>query len=550
VSVACLARKMRPDTPRARFVALSCVALSWSMASCDLSASDPLPDDYLAAVTRTFEVSWSDLVTDSNGNPVPVRALSAVEASGKVQGTDTPLVLAQRMGAKALALPRGLGCDLTLARVFPDPSNDPADARAYAWESLRDHLRETAARGMVPIWQTLYDIGEDSCAEDPEGIAVAAHRIGDSQTWSAVVGLLARWVNGALNPYYSDEAKARLQARGLDPAYAEFLPDAMRLGGYQNAGVAGVIGLYRPWFRAIHDAFLEDTSPRILARIAPSLPLTSEAEASDSSAPIGAFLGLLETDATIAPEVLGLLSRSRSPEDHRRMLLAVRAALDRMDLRTVRLADMGMALAPDLWEGLAPLHPTRAQRSALFAAYGAMVRMLEQDLLTLLVPERWSGPLASPSATIGEDLFQDEDGRTLPAYAALQVFARLDQADAVRLQAINVSESADGGTTPSDSLRVLAARTSNGGVNLVIVALPPLENPRPAIRMRYDITVKGLADAPKGWVITRWVVDSTAVGLKGPVEQSPFAPEGGTVRVVREILGPAIHQVDLSPKSQ
>jgi hypothetical protein len=184
------------------------------MASCDLSASDPLPDDYLAAVTRTFEVSWIDLVTDSNGNPVPVRALSAVEASGKVQGTDTPLVLAQRMGAKALALPRGLGCDLTLARVFPDPSNDPADARAYAWESLRDHLRETAARGMLPIWQTLYDIGEDSCAEDPEGIAVAAHRIGDSQTWSAVVGLLARWVNGALTPVDSDQAKARRQARG------------------------------------------------------------------------------------------------------------------------------------------------------------------------------------------------------------------------------------------------------------------------------------------------------------------------------------------------
>jgi hypothetical protein len=230
------------------------------------------------------------------------------------------------------------------------------------------------------------------------------------------------------------------------------------------------------------------------------------------------------------------------------MMHSLRAALDGMGLQSVRLADMGMALDADLWTGLAPLYPTRAQRSALFAAYAAMVRMQEQDLLTLLVQERWSGPLASPDATVGEDLFQDDDGRTLPAYAALQVFSRLDQGDGMRLRVVDVTE-ASGGSTPSDSLRVLAARTSSGGISLVVVALPPLENPRPAIRMRYDLSVQGLADAPNGWTITRWVIDSTSVGLKGPVEQSPFNPVDGAFRVVREILGPAIHQIDLSPKS-
>lgn len=539
---------MRPVISRSRIVALIGWAIPVLAASCDLSSSDPLPDDYLAAVTRTYQVSFSDLATGPGSVPVPVRALSAVEASSLVQGSDTPLVLAQRMGAKALSLPRGLGCDLALSGVFPDPTNDPGDSRAYQWEALRDHLRETAARGMVPIWQTLYDIGEDSCAVDRAGPAVATHRIGDSETWSAVVGLLARWINGSLNPYYSNEAKARLEARGLYPAYAEFLPDALRLGGYRGPGVPAVIGIYRPWFRAIHDAFVEDTAPRVLARVAPSLPLTSEAEVEDRTSPVGAFLDLLSTDPSVAPEVLGVLSRARSPEGHRKMMQALRAALDGMGLQSVRLADMGMALDADLWAGLASLYPTRAQRSALLAAYAAMVRMQEQDLLTLLVQERWSGPLASPDATVGEDLFQDDEGRTLPAYAALQVFARLDQGDGMRLRVVDVTETS-GGSTPSDSLRVLAARTSSGGVSLVVVALPPLEDPRPAIRMRYDLSVQGLADAPKGWTITRWVIDSTSVGLKGPVEQSPFTPVDGAFRVVREILGPAIHQIDLSPKS-
>lgn len=518
------------------------------VASCDLSSSDPLPDDYLAAVTRTYQVSRDDVVIGPGGVPLPVRSLSAVEASSKVQGSDTPLVLAQRMGAKALSLPRGMGCNLALGSIFPDQTNDPGDARAYQWEPLRDHLRETAARGMVPIWQTLYDIGEDSCAVIPEGPAVATHRIGDSQTWAAVVGLLARWVNGALNPYYPEEAKARLQSRGLFPAYAEFLPDALHLGGYQTAGVSGVVGLYRSWFRAIHDAFLEDTTPRVLARVAPSLPLNTVEEVEDATSPVGAFLELFSTDASLAPEVLGVLSRARSPEQHRALMQALQAALAREDLEGVRLADMGMALDPDLWPDLVSLYPTRAHRSALFAAYGAMVRMMEQDLLTLLVQERWSGPLPSATATVGEDLFQDEDGRILPAYGALQVFARLDQGDAVRLRVLDVTEASDG-ATPSDSLRVLAAGTANGGVNLVVVSLPPLEQPRPPIRMRYDITVQGLDDAPQGWQITRWVVDSASVGLRGPVEQSGFRPVNGSFRVVREILGPAIHQVELTPKN-
>lgn len=539
---------MRPVHFRLRFIGWMAWVIPVCGVSCDLSSSDPLPEDYLAAVTRSYEVSWADLVTGPGGEALPVRALSAAEASSKVQGSDTPLVLAQRMGAKALSMPRGLGCDLALSSLFPDPTNDPGDARAYQWESLRDHLRETAARGMIPIWQTLYDIGEDACAMDPAGPATATQRVGDSQAWSAVVGLLARWINGALNPYYSDAAKARLEARGLYPAYAEFLPDALRLGGYQNAGASAVIGLYRPWFRAIHDAFLEDTTPRVLARVAPSLPLASEAEIQDPLSPVGAFLELLATDATVAPEVFGVLTRTRSPTAHASLLRALRAALDQRDLKSVRLADMGMALDPDLWKDLAPLYSTRAQRSALFAAYGAMVRMLEQDLLTLLIPERWSGPLASPTAIVGEDLFQDDDGRTLPAYAALQVFARLDQGDGMRLRVLDVTE-ASGASTPSDSLRVLAARTSNGGVSLVVAALPPLEDPRPAIRMRYDLTVKGLAQAPNNWVITRWVVDSTTVGLKGPAEQSTITPVDGQVRVVREILGPAIHQIELAPKS-
>jgi len=67
--------------------------------------------------------------------------------------------------------------------------------------------------------------------------------------------------------------------------------------------------------------------------------------------------------------------------------------------------------------------------------------------------------------------------------------------------------------------------------------------------MRYDITIERLADAPKGWVITRWVVDQGTIGLRGPVEQSDVTPAEGRLRIVREILGPAIHQVQISPKS-
>ena len=99
-----------------------------------------------------------------------------------------------------------------------------------------------------------------------------------------------------------------------------------------------------------------------------------------------------------------------------------------------------------------------------------------------------------------------------------------------------------------ENLRVLAARTKTGGLTAIVVSLPPATADQPGVNMRYQLDILGVPLTPERWVLRRYRVDATTTGLRGPIEQSVVIPDAGHVRIVRDITGPALDQLELVPE--
>jgi hypothetical protein len=596
---------------RALLGSLSLLAVAF--VACDVSNSPPLPGGYNQAVTRAFTVRLDTPVNGAGGLPARLRPFNGVDGSSLAPTGQNPLPFSQQAGVKVLRYPRGWGCQLTLDAVFPDPTADPTRSASYSMEGLQSLTVELAARSIVPMWQTIYDIGLDqgSCTST-EGVATGG-RIGDVDTWATVVTGVTDRLSRATAPYFTADATARLALQRLHPGYVEFLPDALATANYAKGGLSSLLPVYVAWRRAFDVAFPDGGATRIQATVGPSLPAAGPDDVTTKGTLLGGFLDYIRQQSTLAPEVLSFLSNTSTPEQHLALVKATRAALDGMGLTGVQIADTGLRLPEATWASLSKVYDTTARRSAYLGAYLAMVKVLEQDDLDLLVADRWGGPLPTTvGAVTGEDLFQSADGQPLPALLSLSPFARMDADDATRIAVETVpwpdpvtedrdvigsdldardavatdapkdaaasaalpqattldvvadatardaatdaadADVPDAGTElplEGDTLRVLAARTKTGGLTAVVVSLPPVSPAQEGVRMRYQLDVEGVPLTPLRWILRRYHVDATSNGFRGPVEQSVVIPVAGHVRIVRDITGPAIDQLELVPET-
>lgn len=571
---------------RASLVSLSLLAVA--VASCDVSNSPPLPEGYNQAITRAFTVRLDAPVEGADGKPLYVRAFNGLDGSPLVPQDYGPVTFSQRAGVKLLRFPKGWGCQMTLDAIFPDAANDPSKSASYQIGPLQNTAVEMVLRDILPMWQTIYDVGPDACTSI-DGVGKGTARIGDVDTWARVVAGVTERLSNATAPYFepprfSAKKMARMEAMHLRPGYVEFLPDALATANYAKGGIASLLPVYVAWRRAFDAVFTEGGATRIQALVAPSLPAVGAEDATTPGRPLKDFLDYVSPQKSLAPEVFSFLSNTSSPEAHLALVRAARQALDGIELTAVQVADTGLRLSDDAWKSLATLYDTRARRSAYLAAFLTTVKILEQDELDLLVVDRWGGPRAMESSIAGEDLFQSDDAVPLPALLALEPFDRMDDVEATRVQVSEVpwpaANSADvrgalasdtgsdagsdatasdavdedvpaSGELPleGDPVRVLAARSNTGGMAAVVVALPRAMPARAGVRMRYQLDVEGVPPTSARWVLQRYHVDATTVGFRGPVESSAVVPDAeGHVRIVRDITGPAVDYMELVPE--
>jgi len=578
------------------------VLLAAAAVACDVSNSSPLPAGYNEAVTRAFTVHLDEPLNGQDGTPLHVRAFAGLDGSPRSPQGESALAFSQRAGIRVLRYPKGWGCQLSLNSIFPDPTADPSKAASYQMDAIQGPTVELASRSILPMWQSLYDIGTDACTSI-DGVGKGS-RIGDVDTWAAVCAGVTDRLSRATSPYYNDATKARLALQGLKTGYIEFLPDAMATAGYAKGGLASLLPVYVAWRRAFDAAFPEGGATRVQALVGPSLPASGVADVTTKGRLLKDFLDYVELQPTLAPEVLSFLSYTGSPEEHLALVEAVRKALVDMGLAQVQVADTGLRLSADAWDSLVPIYDTQVRRSAYLGAFLASVKILEQDDLDLLVADRWGGLRATSDAIAGEDLFQADDGEPLPALLSLTPFFRMDLDEATRVAVDSVpwpaapaatndviqpaegvhdapadlandavadiakdlspaaadvsldvprsdavvADVPDAGveaTPEGDVLRVMAAKTKAGGLTAVIVSLPPASPAKAGVRMRYQIDVEGLPVSKAGWVVRRYHYDATTSGFRGPVEQSGVVPVNGRVRIVRDITGPAIDHIEI-----
>ncbi len=611
---------------KTRALPCSLFLLAVAVVACDVSNPPALPEGYDPTVTRVFTVHLDKDVNGTDGTPARLRPFNGVDGSSVAPSGDSPLPFSQRAGVKVLRYPRGWACQDTLDVVFPDPTADPSRSDSYVIDSLQGMTVELAARSIVPMWQTLFDIGlgQGSCTSE-SGVAMGG-RIGDVDTWATVVTGVTDRLSRATAPYYDTAATARLTLQHLRTGYVEFLPDALATANYAKGGLASLLPVYVAWRRAFDVAFPEGGATHIQAIVGPSLPAAGPEDITTTGRLLKDFLDYVKLQPTLAPQVLSFLSNTSTPEQHLALVKATRKALDAMSLKGVQIADTGLRLPTATWESLKTVYDTPTRRSAYLAAYMASVKILEQDDLDLMVADRWGGMLpTTPGAVVDEDLFQSADGQPLPAMAALSPFVRMDNDDATRvlvevvpwpvstgegldvivsdadvrdaspadvakdaagdakasaalpltstLDAVadavaldapsdaaardalatdavtaDVPDAATGQTLEGDALRVLAARTKTGGLTAIVVSLPPATADQPGVNMRYQLDILGVPLTPERWVLRRYRVDATTIALRGPIEQSVVIPDAGHVRIVRDITGPALDQLELVPE--
>lgn len=509
------------------------------LSGCEFSSTDPLPEGYNPESTREFTIRADVTIVDDQDRPVPIRTLGGYDGGPETPDGVTVDAFYQRSGVKVVRFPRGWQCDVTLDQVFPSVLADPESTDSYRFTDLEAMAKGFVSHGMLPIWQALYDVGSGACRAD--GPVGRSDPIGDPVLWSqAVVGTL-EFLNRKVAPYFKDETyAARIAEVGLNPGYVEVLPDPMACCGYANLGLDYLLPAYGALFEALDQSDQADPGTRILDLVAPSFRVAAPSDLSDEDAPMARFLDFVAQEtAGRGPQVLSLLSTTASPDDQAALVKALKDRAGTLGLQTTRVADLGMRVDPAVWTARAADLDTTAKRSMWLGAFLAMARILDQETLELLVPDRWGGPAAEPGDQAGEDLFQAANGNGLPAFHTMVPFFLMDLGKAVRVAVDTIDDTAG----PRD-LRVLAGRKEDGALAVVIVALPTPDDPRVGYRLTYRLDLRGLdGDA---YTLRRAVIDAGSTDFRYS-ESSRVAPVDGALAVARQIIAPSVQYLELNP---
>lgn len=508
------------------------------LSGCEISSSEPLPDAYFQESTRAFTVRAGQTLRDADDQPLPVRSLGGFDGAPGVPGGMPVDEFFQRSGVKAVRFPRGWGCEFTLDTVFPSVLADPESNASYRLDPLEQLARSFVSRGMLPIWQAQYDVGGGACRLD--GTLGRGDPIGDPVLWGQVVNGVLAQMNRKIGAYYNTEYRERLAQLRQRPGYVELLPDPMGASGYAMLGIDYLLPAYTAFFDALEVADMEATTERVLDVAAPSFRVEGAGALADQDSPMRRFLAFVAQRSGSGPDLWSLLSTVRTPEDH---VALIQGLLDRVDLQGLsnhRVADLGMRVAPDVWQERAADLATPAERSAYLGAFLAMVKILGQNRLELLVPDRWGGPRASADAQAGEDLFLDAAGNGLPAFHSLTPFFLMELG-----KAVHVPVDAADGVSGARDVRVLAGRDPDGNVGIIVAALPLPDDARVGYRVTVRLEVTGLGSG--AWTMRRAVIDQVTTGF-GYTESARAVPAEGVLIVSRQVVAPSVQYFELKPE--
>jgi hypothetical protein len=450
-----------------------------------------------------------------------------------------------------------------------------------------------------------FTVGEATKGQVAEGA-----RIGDVDRWAKAVAFVANRLSGATGPLLSTEIATEQASQNLLPGYIEFLPNAMASAGYSGLkSLTPVWTAWRRAFNntppvdpvtriqalvgpSLPAAGPEDmTTPGKLMkdfldyiRLDPTLAPEVLSFLSGTSSP---------------QQHLALVQAARKALDDQKLTTVLVADT------ALRLSFEAWESLAALYDTPA----RRSAYLAAFLTSVKIIEQDELDLLVASRwsgvewqtphpssdPAVDSKPVPTSDPKAGEDLFQDKDGMPMPALLSLYPFFRMDEARATRVEVTSVPwtttvtlpesdldvplaqegvvssaistdassdipldvsmDVADADPNPpdetvvdGDSVRVMAARTKTGGLIAVIASLPPSIPARAGVRMRYQLDIEGLPDATAltQWQVRRFHVDSSTIKGREIVEKSNVVPVGGTIRIARDITGPAVDYIEMS----
>jgi hypothetical protein len=491
---------------------------------------------------------------------------AAVKAFGGLDGTPTAmlgttdLIDAYRAGGVQVAgLPRGSSCQLTMDAIFPNTSALPTDDTAYSDGPLHDAILRTLGGGMYPLLYLMYDLGTGSCQAQAPAHATGDPAVPDLEKGDGLHVPPTLWAQVAQTML---QRTMNVNGQGLLPPYVGFVPDALTEGGMERTSW---LELYEKTAPMLHDTSvfpLKDDKSRPFVLLAPLAPLGDPAELADGTTAIASFLTLLENQAALAPDVFAFTPVTGALlQDHMDLVAAVRAELDTpaMKLTGLPIAEVGVRLSPDAWNGLAGIVPDDVRSESAYAGawLSALKVVLQDQLSEPMVSDRWGGP-QQPADLAGRDLFVDATGAPLPAMLAMFGFSELASWAAVRLAVVDTTPpvatspapamsaatvtpaSPAAGTALDKGVAVLAAASPAGGH--VYVVLAAVEPDRIGQRLTYTLSLTGATQAD--WTLQRAVIDSDATRY-GYVESTPTTATGGTLTVPRDIVVPSVQFLDL-----
>lgn len=492
------------------------VAVAAAVGACGTDAVT-LPSDFhdkkvkQLLVTANVEQGTFQNLAGLQGGPLPTTGSGSVLLEQMLQ-----------VSADAIRVPQGYLCDYTLSGVFPDTLADPADPTAYEFGVIDNvmtamHRPDTGEPYFRIIYQATFDIGNETCTIDNDGIQSSA-RPKDPDRWAqAVVGVLRHFNGGLLDATSPTHQPWLSSARPFHVRDVEFIDAPLTRGGYESA-------------KAVADDFIiladaikgefpgEDAAGVATVRvIGPSMLI----ESADGIAqhPIVGFLDeLLAQGKEPLLDALSFQTAVRHPSENVAIAKALRKVLDERGLTSVEL--WATRYEPSRVANPEPVDDTgTAAWSNFSGAFTNATRIGWQGVVDLAVfyrgDRRHRSKDGSDVTLIEESPLWDKTGAFRPAGYGWLAFRKMGGLKRVQV----VSENPD----DDEGLALVAAFDADGCPDqpgtcpTLYVLIANTNSHLGQFEISYRIDMTGLADGSSGSrdvVVSRWILDASVGQIK------------------------------------